>query len=85
MKHRDDIAIGDAVEIRTVEREELSVVTVVPTDAYLTNKRYARPVPIKFRWLPATVVSVTRDKLGVAFSDGSRLEVARYCDIWRVA
>lgn len=78
MKHRDEVAIGDPVEVERVVRQ-LPVVTIRTTEPPATLE------PITREWVPGTVAFVGRDQIGVAFSDGERQAIARHSLAWRFA
>jgi hypothetical protein len=77
MKHKEDIGIGDPVQVRFAARPEPVVLTVTSPEPSDT-----RPSDV---WRPATVCSLSRDKIGVAFAGGIRMEIARHSNTWRPA
>lgn len=81
MKTKAEIGIGDPVEVRFVVRPERMILTDLsnnpPQNVMLSGG--------SDEWRPATVCSLGDQKIGVAFANGTRLEVARHSNTWRVA
>jgi hypothetical protein len=79
MKTKDEIGIGDPVEVRFAVRPEritLQAFDAPPKDVLLHAGSSEE-------WRPATVCSLNEDKIGVAFSNGTRMEVIRRSNTWR--
>lgn len=80
MKHKEDIGIGDPIEVhffKAPEMIEMRGIGVAPKRTQLTDGYD--------EWRPATVCSLGRDKIGAAFAGGIRMEIARHSNTWRVA
>ncbi len=70
MKKRQDIGVGDAVEIRVIQRKGSPLKGDVQT---------------KEVWLPATVVSLSIMGIGVALANSERIEIPLHkTEDWRV-
>jgi hypothetical protein len=81
MKTKAEIGIGDPVEVRFAVRPErmtLRAFDAPPQDVVLHTGSAEE-------WRPATVCSLNDQKIGVAFANGTRMEVARHSNTWRVA
>lgn len=81
MKLRQDIGVGDAVEVAAVERP----VVATPIREYSDDDPPPAIPPMTETWLPATVVFANRSEIGIAFSDGERLAIPRFSNKWRPA
>lgn len=80
-KSKQDVRIGDPVEVRLMERPPMTA----PFAGYSDGDPPPAVAPISVRWAPATVAYVERDSIGVAFSDGERLAIQKHSDAWRLA
>jgi hypothetical protein len=77
IKHRDQAAIGDPVEVRFV-RPPIGVVLGLPVGEPLNRPE------VEIVWTPGTICSVSDRKIIVAFADRTRMEIARYSGAWRM-
>ena len=73
--------IGDAVRVRFVHPAEY-------TEHHFFGALTTNPVMLQAaseEWRPGTICSISRDGIGVAFADHSRMELPRHSAEWRIA